>query len=44
VAARNLGFAFIVASFGGITRIRFKGFLSPARRVPNAGAQDPCVG
>src|SRR3954468_3429715 len=31
VAARNLGLAFMGASFGGITRIRFKGTLSPVR-------------
>jgi hypothetical protein len=29
VAARNFGFAFILVPFGGITRIRFNGSLSP---------------
>ncbi len=30
VAARNLGLAFMAFSYGGMTRIRFEGFVSPA--------------
>src|SRR5204863_5542426 len=30
LAARNLGLAFMAFSYGGITRIRFEGFVSPA--------------
>src|SRR5256885_2718182 len=29
VAARNFGLAFMAFSYGGITRIRFEGFVSP---------------
>src|SRR5437868_10689275 len=37
VAARNFGFAFMAFSYGGITRIRFEGFVSPE----SARTQDP---
>src|SRR5436190_5062110 len=37
VAARNLGLAFMAFSYGGITRIRFEGFVSP----DSARTQDP---
>src|SRR5205085_7899129 len=37
VAARNLGLAFMAFSYGGITRIRFEGFVSPA----STRMQDP---
>src|SRR5438270_4675646 len=37
VAARNFGLAFMAFSYGGITRIRFEGFVSPAL----TRAQDP---
>src|SRR5436309_7490834 len=37
VAARNLGLAFMAFSYGGITRIRFEGFVSPA----STRTQDP---
>src|SRR3954462_9291034 len=37
VAARNLGSAFMAFSYGGITRIRFEGFVSPA----STRKQDP---
>src|SRR5438477_7960723 len=37
VAARNFGLAFMAFSYGGITRIRFEGFVSPE----STRTQDP---